>query len=593
MKFLSLARPDLRTLIIGVFLVLVATCINMSFPWYLGKIIDVFGAKGDNFFGFTFTQFFIALGLLFVVGSAASGGATTYLRLSGEKIMARVRRTMYANIIRRETAFFDVNTTGDLTSRLLMDVSIVGSALTQNVASGLKALLSGIIGLGMMTYISPSLSLYLAFIAPPTIYISAKYGKYVRKLSLQKQEAYGSLVKEAEERLNAVRTIQAFSTETKEASRFAKRVGDVFGVARREAVATGLFTAGTNISEDAMNIIVLSLGGMMVLHDQMSVGELFSYLFASFYVSDSLQSVGTTYSDIQKGVGAAGRLFPILEESTNAPQDAGKVIKSARGTLTFDNVTFAYPLRPNAPIFRHLSFEVNPGACVAIVARSGQGKSTIASLLLRYYDPQQGSIRINGQDIREYSLKSWRDQVAIVSQEPTLFSGSVGDNITYAIDGPVSMDEVRDVAYQASAGFVFDLPHQLDTDVGNRGTQMSGGMKQRIAIARALLKKPSIMILDEATSALDAASEQEINRVFKRLSHEGNKTIIIIAHKLSTIRSADVVVVLGEDGSLAEIGSFDDLSRRKDSAFNKLMASEFYGEHHEESESPLTPPPSP
>lgn len=313
----------------------------------------------------------------------------------------------------------------------------------------------------------------------------------------------------------------------------------------------------------------------MVKSGVISIGDLTSFLMYTAYAGSSLFGVSSFYSELMKGVGAASRLFELQDRKPTIPATVGVKVKSAQGPIRFSNVTFAYPTRPAVNIFEGLDFEIPSGTNVAIVGPSGGGKSTIGSLLLRFYNPTEGSISINGTDISKMNIKSLRRRIGMVGQEPVLFSGSIAENIAYGKPN-ASRAEIVAAARKANCQFISDFPDGLDTGVGARGAQLSGGQKQRIAIARALLKNPDILILDEATSALDAESETLVNSALAALLR-GHNTTISIAHRLSTIKRSDHIIVLGNDGKVAETGTFTALSNNPDSAFSKLMEWQMNG----------------
>jgi putative ABC transport system ATP-binding protein len=298
------------------------------------------------------------------------------------------------------------------------------------------------------------------------------------------------------------------------------------------------------------------------------------------------------YSELMKGVGAASRLFELQDRKPSIPSTIGVPAKSVRGVIKFNDVSFSYPTRPAVCIFEKISFEITPGTNVAIVGPSGGGKSTISSLLLRFYNPTTGNITINDVDISTFNLKSLRRRIGVVSQEPVLFSGTIAENIAYG-KPHASRAEIVEAARKANCNFIVDFPDGLETSVGARGAMLSGGQKQRIAIARALLKKPDILILDEATSALDAESETAVNEALGKLMRSSSTTISI-AHRLSTIRRSDCIIVLGNDGKVAETGTFQELSAR-DGPFSRLMEWQLNGgdnphrfrEYHHESENAI------
>lgn len=330
-------------------------------------------------------------------------------------------------------------------------------------------------------------------------------------------------------------------------------------------------------------LILLYVGGGLVQSGGITLGELTSFLMYTVYAGSSLFGLSNFYSEIMKGVGAASRLFELQDREPKISPTKGEPVKSARGPIRFENVTFSYPTRPAVSIFKDLDFEIPQGSNVAIVGPSGGGKSTIASLLLRFYNPVSGRILINGKDITQMNAKALRRKIGIVSQEPVLFSGTIAENIAYGVPGATKADIVA-AARQANCQFISDFPSGLETNVGPRGAQLSGGQKQRIAIARALIKNPDILILDEATSALDAESETLVNSALAALLR-GNNTTISIAHRLSTIKRSDTIIVLGNDGRVAEIGSYQDLSTRPDGAFTRLMEWQMTG-------GDVTPPPT-
>lgn len=322
-------------------------------------------------------------------------------------------------------------------------------------------------------------------------------------------------------------------------------------------------------------LILLYVGGGLVQSGGITLGELTSFLMYTVYAGSSLFGLSNFYSEIMKGVGAASRLFELQDREPKISPTKGDPVHSARGPICFENVSFSYPTRPAVTIFKDLHFEIPQGSNVAIVGPSGGGKSTIASLLLRFYNPVSGRILINGKDITTMNAKALRRKIGVVSQEPVLFSGTIAENIAYGVPNATKAEIVA-AARQANCQFISDFPSGLETNVGPRGAQLSGGQKQRIAIARALIKNPDILILDEATSALDAESETLVNSALAALL-SGNNTTISIAHRLSTIKRSDTIIVLGNDGRVAEIGSYQDLSNRPDGAFTKLMEWQMTG----------------
>ena len=322
-------------------------------------------------------------------------------------------------------------------------------------------------------------------------------------------------------------------------------------------------------------LALLYVGGGMVQSGAISIGELTSFLMYTAYAGSSLFGLSGFWSELMKGVGAATRLFELQDRKPTISPTVGQPVHSARGPIRFEKVSFSYPTRPAVGIFKDLDFEIPQGSNIAVVGPSGGGKSTIASLLLRFYTPTQGAIKIDGVDISTVNIKQLRRKIGIVSQEPVLFSGTIADNISYAKPS-ASRKEIIEAARKANCRFIEDFPDGLDTSVGPRGAMLSGGQKQRIAIARALVKNPDILILDEATSALDAESETLVNAALAALL-KGNNTTISIAHRLSTIKRSDTVIVLSPDGRVAQQGPYAELSHDRNGAFAKLMEWQMSG----------------
>jgi putative ABC transport system ATP-binding protein len=570
-EFFGLARGEAMPFTAAVSLLLLSSSVSMSIPFTIGKILDFATSTAPNpmIFGLTMTQFYATLGGVFVVGGVANFGRVLLLRIIGERIVAKLRTRLFRRTMAQDGEFFDANRHGDLISRLSSDTTIVGKALTQNVSDGLRAVVSAAAGLSMMAWVSLKLTGIMMCIVPPIALGAIFYGRYVRKLSKQTQEALGDLTKVSEERLGNVRTAQAFAGEQMEVRRYSLRVREIFNLAKKEAIASGVFFGSTGLSGNLTILAILSIGGQMVTSGAISIGELSSFLLYTGYVGSSLVGMSGFYSELMKGLGAATRLFELLDREPSIKSTVGKQVEHIKGIIEFDNVAFAYPTRPAIKIFNGLSFSVQPGTNIAVCGPSGGGKSTISQLLLRYYDVSEGAIRVDGTDLRDYNLKRLRKQIAIVAQEPVLFSGTIAENIAYAHPS-APRSAILEAARKANCSFVADFPDGMETSVGTRGAQLSGGQKQRIAIARALLKNPSILILDEATSALDGKSEVAVDQAIQRLMKQETLTTITIAHKLGTIKRADRIIVLGPHGSVVEEGTYNELSR-PDSEFSALM----------------------
>ncbi|KAI9047994.1 hypothetical protein LZ554_007792 [Drepanopeziza brunnea f. sp. 'monogermtubi'] len=532
-------------------------------------------SEGGKLFGLEIGQFYLALGAVLTVGAAANYGRIIILRIVGERIVSRLRSQLYRRTYVQNAEFFDANRVGDLISRLGSDTVIVGKSITQNLSDGLRAIVSGGAGFAAMAWVSLKLTSILCLMFPPVAIGAFFYGRAIRNLSRKIQRNLGTLTKIAEERLGNVRTSQAFAGEIQEVGRYNHQIKKIFALGKREAIISATFFSSSGFLGNMTILALLYSGGSMVKSGVISIGDLTSFLMYTAYAGSSLFGVSSFYSELMKGVGAASRLFELQDRKPSIHSTVGIKVKSAQGVIKFSNVNFAYPTRPAVNIFEGLDFEIPSGTNVAVVGPSGGGKSTIGSLLLRFYNPTNGTISINGVDISSMNIKSLRRRIGMVGQEPVLFSGSIAENIAYGKPS-ASRAEIVAAARKANCQFISDFPDGLDTSVGARGAQLSGGQKQRIAIARALLKNPDILILDEATSALDAESETLVNSALAALLR-GHNTTISIAHRLSTIKRSDQIIVLGNDGKVAETGSYPALSSNPDSAFSKLMEWQMSG----------------
>jgi len=586
-RLIKIARPEARILGLAFIFLLISSSITMAVPFSIGKILDIAtkgGAKTDDvpsdmssdmLFGFSITTFYVGLASVLALGAAANYGRIIILRIVGERIVARLRSKLFRQTYVQNAEFFDANRVGDLISRLSSDTIIVGKSITQNLSDGLRAFVSGAAGFSLMAWVSVKLTGVLGLMFPPVALGAFIYGRAIRNLSRKIQNNLGTLTKIAEERLGNVRTSQAFAGEILEVHRYNTQVRKIFELGKKESLISATFFSTTGLMGNMTILALLYIGGGMVSNGTITIGELTSFLMYTAYAGSSLFGLSSFYSELMKGVGAASRLFELQDRQPTISPTAGLAVTSARGPIRFQNVSFGYPTRPAVSIFQDLNFEIPQGTNVAVVGPSGGGKSTIASLLLRFYVPTSGKILINGQDISEMNVKQLRRRIGMVSQEPLLYSGAIAENIAYGRPH-ASRSEILRAARRANCSFISDFPDGLDTPVGARGTQLSGGQKQRIAIARALVKEPDILILDEATSALDAESETLVNEALASLL-KGSNTTISIAHRLSTIKRSDTIICLGSDGRVAEMGSYKDLSSRPDGAFTKLMEWQMSG----------------
>uniref|UniRef100_A0A4X1U7T9 ATP-binding cassette sub-family B member 10, mitochondrial n=1 Tax=Sus scrofa TaxID=9823 RepID=A0A4X1U7T9_PIG len=552
-KLLRLAHPERRRLAAAVGFLAVSSVVTMSAPFFLGKIIDVIYTNPAADYSCSLTRLCLALSGVFFCGAAANAIRVYLMQTSGQRIVNRLRASLFSSILRQEVAFFDKTRTGELINRLSSDTALLGRSVTENLSDGLRAGAQASVGIGMMFFVSPSLATFVLSVVPPISLLAVVYGRYLRKLTRVTQDSLAQATQLAEERIGNIRTVRAFGKEMTEIEKYTNKVDHVMQLAKKEAFARAGFFGATGLSGNLIVLSVLYKGGLLMGSAHMTVGELSSFLMYAFWVGLSIGGLSSFYSELMKG------LEPKL------PFNDGVVLneKSFQGALEFKNVHFAYPARPEVPIFQDFSLSIPSGSVTALVGPSGSGKSTVISLLLRLYDPISGTISLDGQDIRQLNPVWLRSKIGTVSQEPILFSCSIAENIAYGADDPslVTAEQVEKVASVANAAaFIHNFPQGFNTVVGEKGVLLSGGQKQRIAIARALLKV--------SLNALDAENEYLVQQALDRLM-EG-RTVLIIAHRLSTIKNANMVAVL-DQGRITECGKHEELLSKPDGIYRKLM----------------------
>jgi ATP-binding cassette subfamily B protein len=515
----------------------------------------------------------IALELLAVAAVQAAAFAIRYalFTISGERVVARLRSDLFARLMDQEIAFFDQRKTGELTNRLASDTTVLQNTVSVNISMGLRFALTVAGGVGLLFVTSVQLTLLMLAVVPPIALGAVAYGRRLRKLSRDVQDALAAASEVAEETLSGIRTVRAFTAEPHEVERYGAAVERSFALARSRSRLGALFMGVVMFAGYAALAGVLWRGGRMIVDGHLTLGELTRFLIYSLTVAFSLGGFSDVWVDFMKASGAADRIFELLDREPLIPREGGATLAEVEGRVAFEAVRFAYPSRKDAVVLAGIDLSVHPGEVVALVGPSGAGKSTIASLLTRLYDPDAGRVLVDGHDLRGLAPDALRRRIGVVAQEPILFSCSIAENIRYGRAG-ATIAEIEAAAKAANVhDFVRKFPEGYDTLVGERGVQLSGGQKQRVAIARAVLKDPRILILDEATSALDAESEHLVKEALDRLMK--GRTTLIIAHRLSTVKDADRVVVL-DGGRIVESGPHATLMGR-DGLYRRLVERQF------------------
>lgn len=537
----------------------------LAFPRLSGELLDI--AAGKPKFFQTINQAALALFLILFVQAIFSFIRVYTFSIVIERGIASLRKKLYQKIISLPLTFFDSARTGDLMSRITSDISILQETFSFTLAELLRQFLTLLCGIVIIFYLAPSLTGFMLLTFPVLVISAMIFGKYIRKLSKKTQDGLAVANVIVEESLQSISVVKAFTNEKFETKRYNHVIDEVVDVALHAARYRGLFISFIIFAIFSGIVAVGWYGALLVQSNDITTGELFSFILYTSLIGFSIAGLGDMYAQLQRSIGASERVLEILNEKDESDILEATPIK-LKGAIQFENVTFAYPTRADFIVLKDLNFEIKPGEKVALVGQSGSGKSTIINLILRFYPLQQGSVKVDGKNIYDLHLSSYRQNLGIVPQEVILFGGTIFENIAYGKPGATNA-EIHTAARQANAfEFIESFPDKFETLVGERGVKLSGGQRQRIAIARAILKDPSILILDEATSSLDAQSEVLVQEALEKLM-EG-RTTIIIAHRLSTIKKVDRIFVIS-DGKLAETGSHVELTQLDNGIYSNLL----------------------
>ncbi|WP_090140523.1 ABC transporter transmembrane domain-containing protein [Limnohabitans sp. DM1] len=565
-------KPYRVALGVAALFLLLAAGTTLAFPWVLRQLIDqglASGASADQLSG-NFLQLF---GVAAALAVFSSGRYYTVSWL-GERITGDLRNAVYAHVLKQSPAFFETTQSGEVLSRLTNDTTLVQTVVGSSFSMGLRNLVMGAGALIMLVWTNPVLMLQVVAVLAAVIFPSVYLGRRVRRLSRANQDRVADSSAIASEVLNAISVVQSYTAEGRETRRFidstARALGTALGRIRARAMLVGFII----MASSAVLLWGLYMGTLAVRAGTSTAGQLGETVFYVILLASAFAVLGEVYGDLLRAAGATERLMELLHTESNlkiAAQPQQAPWPQGGSSLQLDAVRFHYPSRPDTWALDQLSGQIHPGQTVAVVGPSGAGKTTLFDLLMRFHDPQSGRIVLDGVPIDQMDLHSLRERMAIVPQEPVIFSGTVIENIRYGRPD-ASLEEVHAAAEAAYAQeFIRDLPDGFDTYLGDRGVRLSGGQRQRIAIARAILKNPPLLLLDEATSALDAQSEKMVQAALDKAMV--GRTTLVIAHRLATVQRADVIWVL-ERGRLMEQGTHAEL-QAKGGLYASLAALQF------------------
>lgn len=557
---------------IGMLILVVSSSLSMLFPALVGKLIDAVNGQPVDYLGYTFygiNSLAIALFILFGIQAVFAFFRIYLFNDVTERVLMTIRKDTYHHLLTLPMTYFNSKRIGDLNSRISNDIAQIQETFTIVIAELIRQALTLIIGITALTLYSHKLTLIMLGTLPVVIIIAVIIGKKVKQYSKNTQNKISESNVIVEETLTAIQSVKAFANEYFEINRYTKKVEEVRNIAMKGVYARGFMSSFIIFAIFGAFILVIWRAAVLMETGEMSNGDLTTFLFYTVFVGASIGGSADLYSRLQKGVGATEDLLKIFEEKPEAIITTDKLqkIPNLKGEIEFQDVNFHYPNRSNIEVLRNISFKANQGERIALVGQSGAGKSTLVSLILRFFNPQTGSIKLDTKNIAEYELSPLRNEMAIVPQEVILFGGSIQENIAYG-KPDATLEEIKAAAQKANAlEFIESFPDGFDTLVGERGIQLSGGQRQRIAIARAVLKNPTILILDEATSSLDSESEKLVQEALDQLMK--NRTSIVVAHRLSTIRKADQILVL-KNGEIIERGTHEELIKIENGNYRNL-----------------------
>ena len=575
-------KPYRGEFLVGLLMLLLSSGSNLAFPKYLGELVDAAQTDPSAIDGIALT-----LVVILLAQSVFSFGRIFFFERVAQRSLASLRSAMYNHLVSLPLPFFHEKRIGELTNRLQSDIGVLQETFTSTLAEFIRQIVIIVGGIALLVYQSPSLTGFMLLVLPLVVILGVAFGSRIRKYAKDVQTASAESNTIVDETLSAVATVKAYTQEGYEKTRYRKALDHVAALGIRGGIYRGAFSSFIILGLFGALVAVIWKGASLIATGEMASGQLFSFVIYSGFIGGSVGGLADVYSRLQRAMGATEAIMAMLDEqpetSNQQPETSNQqpaassqqpAASNQQPAVTFRNVHFAYPTRPDVPVLQGLNLEIQEGQQCALVGSSGAGKSTVVQLLYRFHDPQQGELLVQGRDARDWPLDELRGRMAWVPQDVVLFGRSILENIRYSRP-EASDEEVRRAAEDANAWeFIERFPDGWNTQVGERGVQLSGGQRQRIAIARAMLRDPKLLVLDEATSSLDPESESLVQGALETLMR--GRTSLVIAHRLSTVRHADVIAFIHE-GQIAEMGSHDELMQLNGGRYRAFVQKQWNG----------------
>ncbi|GIP46525.1 multidrug ABC transporter permease [Paenibacillus sp. J53TS2] len=547
-RLLRETKPPLRLFAVAIVLSLLSTLVSLVIPMFTKNLVDGFSLSSISGLQIVW------IGVAFIGMSVASGLSIFLLNYTGQRMVAGLRDRLWKKMLRLPVSYFDNNRTGESVSRMTNDTGIIKALISEQVAGFFSGIISILGAVAVLFYLNWKMTLIMFAVIPLAVLILVPLGRTMYKISLAMQDETASFTAVLSQVLSEIRLVKSSNAERKEYESGSQAIGKLLSFGVREGKVMAWISPFMAFVMMMLLVVVIGYGGMQVASGGLSAGELVAFILYLVQIVMPMTQLTTFFTQLQKAKGATERILHTLD-AEEEPFGEGQEITKADRPLIVDGITFGY--KPDEPVLQEVSFTMEPGTVTAVVGPSGGGKTTLFSLLERFYVPQQGTIRLGEESIDSFTLRSWRGMIGYVSQESPIIAGTIRENLCYGIEREISEAEVQQAAKMAYAdGFIAELPKGFDTDVGERGVKLSGGQRQRIAIARALLRDPKILMLDEATSSLDSRSEFVVQKALKNLMQ--GRTTIVIAHRLSTVVGADQLIFI-EKGKVTGRGTHDQL----------------------------------